>query len=263
MDAVMDLARRLAPKPGRWYFEQGEADPKAGWTAGNVNLPITEVLAGVADNRSLVMFKRVQLETDYKQILDAIQEELSDIFGFDMTKRYRDGLMTVLVASPGRVTPYHIDGEANLLMQMQGSKSVYIFDGDNREVLSTRELEGFWSGDIKAATLKEHLQNQAWEYIISPGDGVTNPVIFPHWVRNGADVSISLSMNFKRVVDNVADSYKVNSQLRKLGWRPMEPGRVRAIDQTKGMIYRTAKRLKKQLAAKPAAPSVPGKQVQA
>lgn len=149
-------------------------------------------------------------------------------------------------------------------MQMQGSKSVYIFDGDNREVLPTHELEGFWSGDIKAPRFKEHLQSQAWEYVISPGDGVTNPVIYPHWVRNGTDVSISLSVNFKRVIDNVADSYKVNSQLRKLGWRPTEPGRVKVIDQTKGMIYRTAKRVKKQLSAKPVkTPPVSGTRVEA
>jgi len=113
MDAVLDLAARLAPKAGRWYFEQGDANPKAGWTAGDVKLPLLEVLKGIAGNQSLVMFKRVQLEPDYKVILDALQEELSDMFGFDMTTRYRDGLMTVLVASPGRVT--HITLTARLI----------------------------------------------------------------------------------------------------------------------------------------------------
>ena len=69
--------------------------------------------------------------------------------------------MTVLITSPGRVTPYHLDGEANLLMQIRGSKSVHIFDGNDRDVVPGDELERFWSGDIKAPFYKKHLQDRA------------------------------------------------------------------------------------------------------
>ena len=247
---MSELAVRLSAKHGRCYFDLGDTKAKDGWSPGSPDVTAKDVLAGIANNRALVILKRVHLEPEYKQVLDAFEVELSEMFGFNIGTRYRDGLMTLLVASPGRITPYHIDGEANLLMQIQGTKSVYIFDGDNREILPSSELEGFWAGDINATRYKEHLQDRAWEYVIGPGDGVTNPVTFPHWVQNGTDVSIALSVNFKRITDDVADAYKVNKQLRKMGLNPTQPGRAKTIDHLKGMAYRTAKLARRTLKTK-------------
>jgi hypothetical protein len=250
MPAIRDLVARLAPRPGRWYIEHGDTTPEVGWSGGEPGAQLMETLDGIADNRSLIILKRVQLEPEYNEILGQLQDELSEMLGFDLMTRYRDGLMTVLVASPGRVTPYHLDGEANLLMQISGSKSVYIFDGNNREVLPWQELEGFWSGDIKAPRYREQLQDGAWEFVIEPGMGVTNPVIFPHWVRNGDRVSISLSVNFKRITDDLADAHKVNRKLRSLGLHPAEPGSHKTVDHLKAMAYRTAWRAKRYLNSK-------------
>jgi hypothetical protein len=243
--AMQDLVARMAPKTKRWYMEQGDTKPENGWSAGSSSQSLQETLAGIAENRSLIILKRVQEEPEYKQIFDIMQEELSDLSGIDIGSHYRDGLMTVLITSPGRTTPYHIDGEANLLLQMSGTKLVYIFDGNNQEVLPSQELERFWAGDIKAPLYREHLQDRAWKYEIGPGDGVSNPVIFPHWVKNGPEVSISLSVNFKRVVDNSADAHKINSQLRKLGLSPLQPGNKKMVDHTKAVAYRTVKRVKR------------------
>jgi hypothetical protein len=250
MDAMAELAVRLSSKHGRCYFDLGDAKAKDGWSAGATSVTAKDVLAGIANNRALVILKRVHLEPEYKPVLESFEAELSEMFGINIGSRYRDGLMTLLVASPGRVTPYHVDGEANLLMQIQGTKSVYIFDGNNREILPTHELEGFWAGDINATRYKEDMQDRAWEYQIGPGDGVTNPVTFPHWVKTGSEVSIALSVNFKRVTDDVADAYKVNKQLRKLGLNPTQPGRAKTIDHLKGMAYRTAKLARRSLKAK-------------
>jgi hypothetical protein len=249
-DAISDLATRIAAKQNRWYVEQGDTKAKNGWNPGLASRSLTESLAGIAQNRSLVMLKRIQEEPEYKNLLDTLEEELSDLSGIDIGSHYSDGLMTLLVTSPGRVTPYHLDGEANLLMQIRGTKSVYIFDGNNPEILSCQELEGFWSGNIKAPVYKEHLQDQSWKYELYPGAGVTNPVIFPHWVQNGPEISISISVNFKRVRDDSADAYRINKQLRKFGLHPLPPGSVKMVDHTKGMVYRTAKRFKRYMAAK-------------
>jgi hypothetical protein len=247
LDALKDLASRMATKPNRWYCEEGDTKPRNGWNAGSSRRSLEDSIAGVAHHKSLVILKRIQEDPEYEQLLFDLQEELSDLTGTDVASRYRDGLMTVLITSPGRITPYHLDGEANLLMQILGTKSVYIFDGNDREILPFQELERFWSGDVKAPLYKEHLQSRAWEYELAPGKGVTNPVTFPHWVQNGPQVSISLSVNFKRAIDNSADAYKVNGQLRKFGLRPLQPGNVSVVDHTKGVAYRTAKRVKSYL----------------
>jgi hypothetical protein len=243
-DALLNLAARVSRKPNRWYFEEGDTQPASGWSTQARKKSLLENLQEIGHSHSLVMLKRVDEEPEYQEILKTLEAELADLTGIDIPARYRDGLMTVLITSPGRVTPYHIDGEANLLMQMSGTKSVYIFDGNNREVLTTHELEAFWSGNIKAPAYKEHLQDRAWHYLLAPGRGVSNPVIFPHWVKNGPEVSISLSVNFKRRVDNSADAYRVNRQLRRLGMQPLEPGNAKIIDCAKGVAYRTARRVK-------------------
>jgi hypothetical protein len=242
--AILDLAKRLSVRTNRFYVEEGETTPGRGWTVRISNQSLLENLEGIAGSHTLVMLKRVHEEPEYKQILGACLDELSDISKINMRRSYRDPLMTILVTSPFRVTPYHIDSEANLLMQMHGSKSVYIFDGNDRQVLTTPELEKFWSGDITAAKYKAPLQNRAWEFALEPGIGVSNPVTFPHWVKNGAEVSISLSINFKRVSNNAADVYRVNQQLRWLGLRPEDPGKMHLIDNTKGAIYRTFRNMK-------------------
>lgn len=247
-DTLLALADRVSSKPNRWYVEAGDTRPQNGWNPRPTGRTLRESLEGIAENNSFVMLKRVHEEPEYGEILRALTGEVSELSGIDMSSRYRDALMTVIITSPGRVTPYHIDGEMNLLMQMQGSKSVYIFDGNDREILPTEELEGFWCGDIKAPLYKERLQSRAWRFELVPGAGVANPVTFPHWVQNGSEVSISLSTNFKRVVDNSADAYRVNRQLRRLGLHPSEPGKAALVDHAKGTMYRGARWMKKSLA---------------
>lgn len=247
--ALLELAERVSPKTNRWYYDEGDTRPEKGWSVRNTSRTLVESLQGIADNRALIMLKRVQEDQQYQEVLQVLEAELGRLTGIDMASQYRDGLMTILISSPGRVTPYHMDGEANLLMQISGTKSVYIFDGNNREVLPSRELEKFWSGDIHAPVYREHLQDRAQRFELAPGLGVSNPVIFPHWVQNGPEVSISLSVNFKRRVDNVADAHRVNRQLRKLGLHPTEPGTARLVDHTKGVIYRTARRVKNSLSS--------------
>jgi hypothetical protein len=247
-EAMLALADRVSSKSNRWYFEEGHTEPGKGWSARTNSQSLLECLQGIGDKHALVMLKRVHEEPEYNEILRALERELTRLTGIDMPARYRDGLMTIILTSPNRVTPYHIDGEANLLMQMSGSKSVYIFDGSDREILPVKELEGFWSGDIQAPQYRDHLQDRARRFELLPGIGVHNPVTFPHWVQNGPDVSISLSVNFKRRIDDAADAHRINRQLRKLGLYPVEPGKAKIVDHTKGVVYRAARQVKKRLA---------------
>jgi hypothetical protein len=247
-EAMLALANRVSNKENRWYFEEGHTEPGKGWSARTNSKSLFECLHGIANKHALVMLKRVHEEPEYNEILRALERELTRLTRIDMPAHYRDGLMTIIITSPNRITPYHIDGEANLLMQMSGSKSVYIFDGNDREVLPAKELESFWSGDIHAPQYRDHLQERASRFELLPGTGVHNPVTFPHWVRNDPNVSISLSVNFKRRIDDAADAHRINRQLRKLGLRPAEPGRAKILDHTKGVVYRAARQVKKRLA---------------
>lgn len=243
---LSDLAARAEAKSGGYYFESGTTAPGEKWRGVPEGKTLLDVLGNIGDSNSLIMLKRVQEYEEYRGFLQTCMDELGRLCGIDLKRAYRDPVMTILITSPGRVTPYHIDGEANFLLQIQGSKTVHIFNGDDPEVLSDIELEKFWSGDdTKAPQYRQHLQDKAWQFELSPGSGVSNPVTFPHWVENGASVSVSLSMNFKRVSDTAANAYRINNALRKAGLHPRRPGTYRFLDGIKSGGYRTMRSIKR------------------
>ena len=243
---LSELAARAQAKSGGYYFESGSTAPGEKWRGVPDGVSLLDVLENIGESNSLIMLKRVQEQAEYADFLRTCIDELSELCDVDLRRSYRDPVMTILITSPGRITPYHIDGEANFLLQIQGSKTVHIFNGDNSEVLTDIELEKFWSGeDTKSPQYREHLQEQAWRFELSPGTGVSNPVTFPHWVENGPSISVSLSMNFKRVVDTTADAYRINNALRKTGLSPLRPGRSPLVDGIKSGSYRAVRSLKR------------------
>ena len=243
---LSSLAARAEAKAGGYYFESGDTTPGQKWRGVPEGKSLADVLEHIGESNSLIMLKRVQEYDEYRAFLNTCMEELGGLCNVDLKSSYRDPVMTILITSPKRVTPYHIDGEANFLLQIRGAKTVHIFNGGDSEVLTDVELEKFWSGaDTKAPQYREHLESKAWRFEISPGSGVSNPVIFPHWVENGSEISVSLSINFKRVVDTAADAYRVNHTLRKMGLKPTRPGRSAMLDGIKSGSYRAARSLKR------------------
>ena len=240
------LAARAEAKSGGYYFESGSTTPGEKWRGVPEGKSLADVLENIGDSNSLIMLKRVQEYEEYRAFLATCMDELGALCNIELERSYRDPVMTILITSPRRVTPYHIDGEANFLLQICGAKTVHIFNGDDREVLTDVELEKFWSGeDTKAPQYREHLESKAWRFDITPGTGVSNPVIFPHWVENGDNVSVSLSINFKRVIDHAADAYRINHALRKMGLKPSRPGSSALLDSVKSTSYRAMRRLKR------------------
>ena len=54
---------------------------------------------------------------------------------------------------------------------------------------------------------------------------VHHPPLAPHWVQNGDEVSVSVSIGFcMRSLDRRARVYQVNHFLRRLGIQPTPPG---------------------------------------
>lgn len=133
--------------------------------------------------------------------------------------------LTVFLASPHVVTPFHVDHEHNFLSQIAGDKKrVCVFPPNDRDVLRQTEIESFYVNDINAVKYRPALQARGIEYALKPGMTVYSPPLAPHWVENGDDVSISLSLNLcVPPLEHRARVHQVNFFLRKLGLRPPEP----------------------------------------
>jgi cupin-like protein len=243
LPALLEVAKRRE-KAGSYHFDCGDTvvgNTFVG-TGEKTTLTLVDVMRNMATSKAWVGVKRLEQEPEYKSVLKQFSEELSCLTGTDLVAKYQDPIITVFLNSPGRVTPYHIDAEINFLLQVRGTKAFYCFDGNDRSILSVEEIEGFLTGDYNSAKHTDAKQAKAMRFDLAPGLGVFNPSLFPHWVHSGPEISISVSVNFKKRDHVDHDAFKMNRYLRKFGIHPTEPGRHRLVDRIKSLGFRVLSR---------------------
>jgi hypothetical protein len=136
----------------------------------------------------------------------------------------------VFVSSPNSVTPVHFDIEHSLLMQVSGSKTVSIgrFESD---AARRHEFDRYWDGSHGRI---ETLPPEETAYTMTPGRAVYIPPGAPHWVHNGPDTSLSVTLTFftaATVRESRIEDF--NAHLRRRHMKPREPGRSAAVDTAK------------------------------
>ncbi|MEJ1976358.1 MAG: cupin-like domain-containing protein [Acetobacteraceae bacterium] len=163
--------------------------------------------------------------------------EIEDLTGVPLHEEITWSTLTVFLASPRIVTPYHIDHESNFLFQIEGEKEVCLFDPSDQDLLPAPEIEQFYVGNAEAANYRSHLQDRGTVYRLTPGMAVHHPPLAPHWVKNGDGVSVSASIGFcMRDLDRRAKVHQANLVLRKLGLHPQAPGLSRTGDRAKAAV---------------------------
>jgi hypothetical protein len=252
LGALLEAAERLsASKHNKSHYESGEPDRNAWFGARPEGTSLVQALAAIESGKNWVILKRIHEDKVYGGILRRIIPELSKLTGMDIAKVYYDPTMTIFVTSPGRITPYHMDGETNFLAQIHGEKLAYIYDGDNPEVLSQEDLENYWTGKLPKINYPDSMPSGQWQYRLEPGNGVFNPACFPHWLQNGNGVSVSVSINFKRRYNASIGAHRMNKYLRRMGMKPKAPGESLTLDRAKeatfGRIYSMAETVKKRV----------------
>lgn len=179
-----------------------------------------------------------ELDPDYDHILHNTIGEIEDVAGLPL--RHDIGLsgITVFVASPNMVTPYHFDHDSNFLFQIRGEKNVRLFDPQDRFVLTENEIERFYAGNPMAGIYREEILESGTEFNLTPGTAVHHPPLAPHLVTNGNNVSVSVSIWFTLSHPIYrARIYQANYCLRHLGFRPLPPGQSRIRDKLKHRTF--------------------------
>ena len=72
--------------------------------------------------------------------------------------------------------------------------------------------------------IADDFQGKGRHFRLVPGTGVHIPVNAPHWVKNDANISVSVSMNFEWRDEKLYNVYRANHFLRRLGIQPCPPG---------------------------------------
>jgi hypothetical protein len=242
---LVALAARLPPDSA--YYSTENAGIGDGWgrEAGQ-RRSLQDTIATIGDTNSLVILKHVERDPEYGPLFDRVVAEIVDLIGPRLRDDMIRGRATLLISSPHRVTAYHIDAETNYLLQIAGEKRVSVFDQNDRTLITPQELEEFCSGNLNGAKYKLNRQQDAQVFDLTPGNGVHVPVFAPHWVQNGANVSISLSINYDLFSTSRAKTiYKANRRLRRAGLDPALPGQSGWRDTAKISAFEGVSYLKK------------------
>ena len=243
LDALAGLAATLPAdsieyNPGKLPIGIApEAIPKA-------KLSAVETIKNIADCGSWMVLKRIEQQPDYARLFDSILAELKPITTPATGAMLRCEAF-VFVTSPGSITPFHFDPEHNILMQIMGSKVMTLFSADDEELLGPRVHESYHLGG--------HHRNLGWQddyasrgtpITLTPGKALHVPVKAPHFVRNGPDVSISLSVTWRSDWTFAeADARAFNHVLRKVGLNPARPAAYPARNMAKALAYRALRRV--------------------
>ncbi len=223
---LIEFARTVAEtNPRDVHYDSGDVGINQRWSeTARGGLPVDEAIRRIQEEKAWIFFKWAEKDKDYGALLDDCLSQIRELSGVDIERVMKVREAIIFITSPHRVTTYHIDRECNFLLQIAGSKTINVFDREDREVLTEEELEHFWTVDNNYARYKEQYQDRARVFHLEPGDGVHIPVNCPHWLKNDNNVSISLSVNFQYPDSARGNLYRANYALRKLGIRPSPPG---------------------------------------
>lgn len=194
-------------------------------------------LKGIAEARAWMSLLNVQADPTYRALVDEVLDGVRpEIDRRDPGMCYRAGW--IFVSSPGAVTPFHIDHEHNLILQVRGKKRLYTWDPFDREVVTERAQELFHDRHSREGIVwKESFRERARVFDLVPGMGGYMPSTTPHMVENGDEPSVTISFTYYTDATRRRELlYRGNAHLRRLGLSPHPVGSSTTRDEVKHAV---------------------------
>ena len=243
---LLDLARIL-PDPDV-YYDAGDIRVDQRWDqTPRSQLSVEQLIERIENTGAWILLRGTHKDPRYAAILNQCLNEVQEVVGATFPTMIKCVRGLVFITSPNRVTTYHIDRECNYLLQIHGDKVMYLFDRYDRDVLPETEIERFWAVDNNAAVYKPQYQDRGRAYQMGPGTGVHIPVNAPHWLKNSDNISVTFAVTFQFVDSRLANVYRANHYLRKVGIEPSPPGLSRTRDTIKAWSMGAAIRVRNML----------------
>ena len=206
-------------------------------------LSIGETIRGIETCASWAVLKNVEQDDAFAALVEDLLAELRPPIEAATGKMLKTQGF-VFVSSPHAVTPYHFDPEHNVLLQLRGSKTVTTFPASEPAFAPDEVHESYHRGGARELPWDERLAKGGSTWPLGPGEALYIPVMAPHHVRNGPEVSVSLSITWRSEWSFAeADSRAFNGLLRRAGLNPRAPGRYPARNRGKAFAWRALNRV--------------------
>lgn len=240
LDALVGLARALPADS----VEYNAGDLPIGVAPEAVTpngLSVEETIRRIEQCGSWLVLKRVEQAPAYAALLEEVLDELTGVVGPKTGEMLtRQGF--IFVSSPGAVTPFHMDPEHNILLQVRGRKTMTVFPGDPG-IVPDELHEAYHAGNHRNLPWRDEFAALGQAFDLAPGEAIHVPVKRPHWVRNGPEPSISFSITWRSHWSyREADARGLNRLLRKWGFAPAPPAPFPRANLGKAYAYRAIRR---------------------
>jgi hypothetical protein len=229
MASVAELADRL-PRESVIYDTAAQPllVPAGGPPRGALAHP-GDVIRNLSSANAWLTLLNVEDDPGMAELMNTHLDELESGM-FATQGKMRNRVAFVFVSSPNSVTPVHFDIEHSLLMQVSGCKTVSIGRYAS-DAVRRHEMDRYWDGSHGRI---EAQPPEVATYTLTPGRGLYIPPGTPHWVHNGPESSLSVTLTYftaATVRENRIEDF--NSHLRRRHLNPREPGRSTIVDTAK------------------------------
>ncbi|HZG07785.1 MAG TPA: cupin-like domain-containing protein [Allosphingosinicella sp.] len=241
LEALVALAQRTPVKNVEYY--RGDVPIGIGGADTPSNgLSVADTIRRIRDCGSWMVLKFIEQDPEYKALLHSALAPLRKVVG-DTTGEMLREQGFIFISSPGAVTPFHFDPEHNILMQITGHKTMNLYPPADPRFAGAASHESFHNGGHRNLPWRDEFEAAARPVRLTPGDAVYVPVKAPHWVKNGDEPSISLSITWRSEWSYHEEyAHGFNRLARKAGLEPASPKRFPARNTAKSMAYRAARK---------------------
>jgi hypothetical protein len=226
---------KLAKTMPRDQIEFNAGDIEVGQSAETtpkLDMAPQDVIRQIEEQNAWMVIKRVDMVPQYQAILKEFVEGLFTAAGIP-DQKHSDLEGFIFVSSANATTPFHIDAEENILVQIRGDKQVHVFGNNDRSLVNEESME-ISPSKFRNQTYDPSYEERAEIFKLLPGDGVHIPYLDPHWVRVNDQYSVSMAMTWKTPeVKRLNKLRLMNGTLRHFGWPQNAPGISPIMDSLK------------------------------
>lgn len=240
LGAIASLAEALPPESVE--YNRGDVPIGVSEKPGSTGLAIGETIRAIARSNSWAVLKNIEQHPPYATLLHGLIAELRDeIRRATGTIHHPQGY--IFISSPNAVTPYHFDPEHNILLQLTGTKVMTVFPAGDARFAPDTTHESYHTGGGRELAWDEQFLAHGTQIALEAGEAVHVPVMAPHFVRNGPQPSLSLSITWRSDWSYAeADARAFNGFARRFGMRPAAPRRWPAANRSKALGWRIIRR---------------------
>lgn len=190
-----------------------------------------EALQGISDAKAWMLLRHIQDDSAYRSLVDlALNPIQPAIERKDPGMHYRVGW--IFIASPHTTTPFLIDRNHGIFLQIRGTKKVYVWDAQHTDVCSDRARDVFHARhDLKLVQWHEQFRSKAHVFTVGPGMGVYLPLTSPHMIETCEEPSITISLTYSTSATlRNAMTHVMHDLMYRKGIEPPEVGQRPLLD---------------------------------